>query len=62
MFGGTKFNADTDIPDLSGKVFLVTGGKRAIPQGKRVSFNFLCFFCFSELLGWEVDTPMPGTK
>ena len=25
-FGGKSFNADTDIPDLSGKVILVTGG------------------------------------
>ena len=25
-FGGKSFNADIDIPDLSGKVILVTGG------------------------------------
>ena len=25
-FGDKSFNADTDIPDLSGKVILVTGG------------------------------------
>ena len=25
-FGSKSFNADTDIPDLSGKVILVTGG------------------------------------
>ena len=25
-FGGKSFNAITDIPDLSGKVILVTGG------------------------------------
>ena len=28
MFGSGKFNADTDIPDLTGKVVLVTGGMR----------------------------------
>ena len=27
MFGGISFNPDTDIPDLSGKIILVTGGK-----------------------------------
>ena len=27
MFGGKKFNPDTDIPDLTGKTILVTGGK-----------------------------------
>ena len=26
MFGSKTFNADNDIPDLSGKVILVTGG------------------------------------
>lgn len=26
MFGQSKFNADADIPDLKGKVIIVTGG------------------------------------
>ena len=26
MFSGKKFNPDTDIPDLTGKIILVTGG------------------------------------
>lgn len=26
MFGGKKFNPDKDIPDLTGKTILVTGG------------------------------------
>ena len=26
MFGGKKFNPDTEIPDLTGKTILVTGG------------------------------------
>ena len=26
MFGASKFDADRDIPDLTGKVVLVTGG------------------------------------
>lgn len=31
MFSSSKFNADKDIPDLAGKVVLVTGGM-ALPQ------------------------------
>ena len=27
MFGGKKFNPDTDISDLAGKTILVTGGR-----------------------------------
>jgi hypothetical protein len=27
LFGGKSFEPDTDIPDLSGKVIIVTGGK-----------------------------------
>ena len=26
MFGGKSFDADKEIPDLTGKTFLVTGG------------------------------------
>jgi hypothetical protein len=26
MIGGAKFNPDSDIPDLTGKVVLITGG------------------------------------
>lgn len=26
MFGGKKFNPDSDIPDLTGKTIIVTGG------------------------------------
>jgi len=30
MFGRNSFNADADIPDLSGKVALVTGGMQSL--------------------------------
>jgi hypothetical protein len=30
MFGGKSFNPETDIPDLSGKVILVTGGEHGM--------------------------------
>ena len=33
MFGGTKFDPDTEIPDLSGKTILVTGGRIQDPIG-----------------------------
>ncbi|KAI2635620.1 hypothetical protein GGS26DRAFT_604566 [Hypomontagnella submonticulosa] len=33
MFGSNKFDPNTDIPDLSGKVFVVTGGSAGIGYG-----------------------------
>ncbi|KAL7619477.1 hypothetical protein AAE478_010016 [Parahypoxylon ruwenzoriense] len=33
MFGSNKFDPDTDIPDLTGKVFVVTGGSAGIGFG-----------------------------
>ena len=35
MFGGKKFNPDTDIPDLTGKTILVTGGMVEFPSRYR---------------------------
>lgn len=32
FFGGKKFNVDSDIPDLSGKVILITGGFNRLNQ------------------------------
>ena len=32
MFGGKRFEPKTDIPDMSGKVILITGGKQARTQ------------------------------
>ena len=32
MFGGKSFNPKTDIPNLAGKVILVTGGKYSFTQ------------------------------
>ena len=41
MFGGKKFNPDTDISDLSGKTILVTGG--------RVSFDCQYSECIAKI-------------
>jgi hypothetical protein len=34
MFDSNKFNPDIDIPDLSGKVILITGGMFILPTEK----------------------------
>ena len=31
LFGGNSFSPEKDIPDLSGKVILVTGGQSSLP-------------------------------
>lgn len=39
---GKSFNPEKDIPSLSGKVILVTGGMRYAAVGRRIVLIYMC--------------------